>query len=82
MQHLPTALTDAIIQQTVKLSPDRGETLDFSHRNLSGVDDAAARHLAFPNGEHGQDESLVTRRVLVHFLATTRRSELTCIGLP
>jgi hypothetical protein len=64
MQNLPTTLTHAIIQQTMLLSPDHGETLDFSHRNLSGVEEAEARELAFPTKDNGQVESSVTRYAL------------------
>ena len=58
---LPTTLTQTIIQQTIKLSPDHGETLDFSHRNLSEVDEEVGRDLANSVRENGSNESAITR---------------------
>jgi hypothetical protein len=60
----PTTLTHIVIQQTIKLSPDNGETLDFSHRNLCEVTEEEAKQLAFPNQVHSVGrESTVTRSI-------------------
>jgi hypothetical protein len=64
MQNLPSTLTHAIVQQTISLSPDHGETLDFSHHNLSEVNEEEARDLANSQDEIGTFENSITRHIL------------------